>query len=202
VGHKALELWALDKRRGSLIRQARRLIEEASTVLGLTVPASQAAKATTSVELVVQRLDGWTPLLSEAPFTMDLGSGNDSLLVYGFLDLLARDDGQKLCLVDYKSGGALGTKFELQLGLYRMAARDVYGLEVGRCFIGRVAEDNFAFESIGPASDDEVRAAIVQTRDGFIRRDTTPKAGAWCGACAYRAAPCMDYQKRSQTRAV
>jgi hypothetical protein len=100
-----------------------------------------------------------------------------------------------VCLVDYKSGEALGTEFGLQLALYRTAAKTVYAIDVERCYVGRVKADTFELEPIRPATQDEVRARIGRVRQGFIDRDTRAHAGAWCGKCGYRAAPCKDFAR-------
>ncbi len=101
--------------------------------------------------------------------------------------------------MDYKTGGVRGAPVGLQLGLYAAAARRAYGVDVQRCFVGRIADDEFTLEPVLPVPDDELQATIVRVRDGLLQRDTRAIAGAWCGTCGYRAAPCMDYQKAKRT---
>ncbi|HXN09557.1 MAG TPA: ATP-dependent DNA helicase [Candidatus Acidoferrales bacterium] len=195
VLHKALELWAIDKRAGARVRPAGTLIADAAAQVALSPGRSQAHMAERALEKISQAFDAWTPLLAEARFTLDFGEEGKPLLVIGYLDLLARNGDGRMCLVDYKTGEARGTHFGLQLGLYRAAARDVYGFPDVRCFVGRVKGDAFSLEPIEPVSDAELRRRITRVRDGLLARDTQPIAGAWCGTCGYRAAPCMDYQK-------
>ena len=190
--HKALELWALAKRDGAT-RPASSFVGDAAEALGVSPGAAELRSAARAVEGVASTFARWTILLVEAPFTMDVGVEGDPLMLFGYLDLLARDEHGAVCLVDYKSGEALGREFGLQLALYRRAARSVYRLDVERCYVGRVKDDSFALESIRPAGDDEVHGTISRVREGFIQRDTRAHAGAWCGACGYRAAPCNDF---------
>jgi ATP-dependent exoDNAse (exonuclease V) beta subunit len=199
VLHKALELWAIDKRAGAQGRPAATLIAEAATLVALSPGRSQAQTAERALEKIAKEFVAWTPLLIEARFTLDFGEEGRPLLVIGYLDLLARDGEGRVCLVDYKTGGARGRHFGLQLGLYRTAARDVYGFADVRCFVGRVKDDVFSLEPVEPVSDEELRQRIIRVRDGLLARDTQPVAGAWCGTCGYRAAPCMDYQKPKRT---
>ena len=195
VLHKALERWAVDKRSGAPRRSAQTLIADAAEVVALSPARSQAQMAEHALEKIVREFETWTPLLAEARFTLDFGEEGKPLLVIGYLDLLARDEHGNICLVDYKTGGARGAHFGLQLGLYRAAARDVYGFAEALCFIGRVKDDTFSLEPVEPVSDAELRKRVVRVRDGLLARDTQPIAGAWCDTCGYRAAPCMDFQK-------
>ena len=192
--HKALELWARSKQQG-IAAQADHCVRDAAVTLDLAPAASEATQATSALKQVSRALEGWTVMLVEAPFTIDAGSGDDPQLIFGFLDLVARDCDGALCLVDYKSGGALGATFGLQLALYRWAAARVYGIEVERCYVGRVTENRFELEPVQPAGDDEVHQRIAQVRLGFIGSDTHAHAGAWCGKCGYRAAPCKDFAR-------
>ena len=200
VLHKALELWAIDKRSGNKARPAGTLIADAAALVALSPGRAQAQMAERALENVAGELAAWSPLLVEARFTLDFVEEGKPLLVIGYLDLLARDADGRMCLVDYKTGGARGAHFGLQLGLYRAAARDVYGFSDVQCFVGRVKDDSFSLEPIDPVSDSELRRRIIRVRDGLVARDTQPVAGAWCGTCGYRAAPCMDYQKAKRER--
>jgi len=199
VLHKALELWAIDKRSGAAGRTAGALIAAAAELVSLSPGRAQTQMAERALEKIAQKFDSWTPLLAEARFTLDFGEEGKPLLVIGYLDLLAQDGDGDICLVDYKTGGARGTHFGLQLSLYRAAARDVYGFTDVRCFVGRVKDDAFSLEPVEPVSDAELRKRIIGVRDGLLARDTQPIAGAWCGTCGYRAAPCMDYQRAKRT---
>ncbi|MBV8668087.1 MAG: ATP-dependent helicase [Candidatus Eremiobacteraeota bacterium] len=192
--HKALELWAIAKRDG-VTKPLPQLIEDAGRVLDLSPGDEDRRTAIGAIEHVAQAFARWTVLLVEAPFTIDVGSEGDPQLLFGYLDLLARDEQGRVCLVDYKSGGALGTQFGLQLALYRTAAKSAYGIEVERSYIGRVKENAFELEAVSPADDEEVRAVIERVRQGFAACDTRANAGAWCGKCGYRKAPCMDFKR-------
>lgn len=193
VLHKALELWALGKRAGEPPRRPASFIAAAVLDLALTPGRAQVASAERSMERIVQELESWRPLHVEAPFTLDFGEEGKPLLVSGYLDLLAQDGAGRTSLLDYKTGGARGLEYALQLALYRAAARDVYGLEGAQCFVGRVKESGFSLEPIEPVSERELRERVVRVRDGLLARDTRPVAGAWCTTCGYRSAPCQDY---------
>ena len=200
VLHKALELWAIDKRSGGKARPAGTLIADAAALVGLSPGRVQAQMAEGALERIAKAFASWTPLLVEARFTLDFGDEGKPLLVIGYLDLLARDGDGRVCLVDYKTGGARGVHFGLQLSLYRAAARDVYGFEDARCFVGRLKDDAFSLEPVEPVSERELRRRIIRVWDGLLARDTQPIAGAWCGTCGYRAAPCMDFQQAKGKR--
>jgi len=199
VLHKALELWALSRVSGAEARSADDLIGLAASVLALSPAASQARTAARALARIEREFANWMPLHVEAPFTLDFGTEGSPLLVYGYLDLLARDHAGQVCLVDYKTGGVRGARVELQLALYAAAARRVYGLDVERCLVGRIEDDTFSLEPVATVSDDELHSTIVRVRNGLLARDVQPKAGAWCGTCGYRAAPCMDFKKAKRT---
>jgi ATP-dependent exoDNAse (exonuclease V) beta subunit len=192
--HKALELWALAQKDG-VSRSAAHLVSDALGALGLSPGSDERRRAIGAVKQVGRAFEGWTVLAAEAPFTIDVGSEGDPQLLFGYLDLLSRDGDGKVCLVDYKSGDALGAEFGLQLALYRAAAKSVYGFDVERCYIGRIKENAFELEPIWPAAQDEIRARIARVREGFVVRDMRAYAGAWCGKCGYRAAPCKDFAR-------
>jgi DNA helicase-2/ATP-dependent DNA helicase PcrA len=199
VLHKALEFWADEKRTGSPQRSPAELVADAATMLSLTPSTSQAETAALALKEIAREFRLWKPLYVEAPFTLDFGEEGRPLLVTGYLDLLARDDAGRVCLVDYKTGAARGEHFGLQLALYAAAAQDVYGVADVLCFVGRVKDESFSLEPVEPVSDDDMRSRIIRVRNGLLARDTQPIAGAWCGRCGYRAAPCMDYQKKKRT---
>ena len=194
VVHKALELWAIAKRLGGVHQTSQELVAAAATVLGFSLPSAQLASAAGALNNIAHELADWKPLHVEAPFTLDFGDEGKPALVCGYLDLLATDRDGRPCLIDYKTGGALSGKFELQLALYRMAAREAYGIDETQCFIGRVADSRFTLERIDPVDDATLRARILAVRDGLLAQEARPVPGAWCYTCGYRAAPCQDYQ--------
>jgi ATP-dependent helicase/nuclease subunit A len=198
--HKALELWAVSRLSGARVRSPGDLIAQAASVLAMSPAASQARTAARALERIEGEFADWTPLYVEAPFTLDVGSEGSPLLVAGYLDLLARDRAGRICLVDYKTGGVRGARVELQLALYAAAAKRVYGVDVERCFVGRIEDEKFSLEPIALVSDDELHSTIVRVRDGLLARDMQPNAGTWCGTCGYRAAPCMDFKNSKPTQ--
>lgn len=198
--HKALELWASDLRDGRSSASAALYLDEALKLVRSPPSREQHDEALFALERIKTELGRWKPLQIEAPFTLDFGDEGDPLLVTGYLDLVATDADGKVCLVDYKSGDPF-EDHALQLALYRMAAREVYGLPVERCLIGQVAGKNFSLDQIQPVDETELRDRIRAVRRGLAQREDRARPGKWCWNCSYRAAPCLDYQDNTPKRA-
>jgi ATP-dependent exoDNAse (exonuclease V) beta subunit len=197
--HRALELWAKDRSSGVPGRKPSEHLAGALQALGLQPKREQREQALAALERIESQLGRWRPLFVEAPFTLDFGEEGRPLLVSGYIDLVALDENGVTCLLDYKTGD-IKADHALQLALYRQAAREVYGLDVVRCLIGRIDQDAFALVAIDPAGDAELRQRIRAVRDGLERCDDTAQPGEWCWSCGYRGAPCRDYP-RNKTRA-
>jgi len=194
--HKALELWAADRRDGRAPADPAAYLDAALRTVGAGPSRSQREEALHVLGRIQRELSGWKPLHVEAPFTLDFGEHGTPALVFGYLDLIARDEAGRACLVDYKTGEP-SPDHGLQLALYRLAAREVYRIEIERCLIGRIAGATFTLEPIDPVHEPELRARIRAVREGLERGDERARPGAWCWSCVYRNAPCRDYPRTS-----
>ncbi|MBC5806096.1 MAG: UvrD-helicase domain-containing protein [Candidatus Eremiobacter antarcticus] len=193
--HKALELWALDRMSGTS-RTPTDYVAGAVQALNLTPPAAKLSAMAASVGRVSSSLSGWMPLHVEAPFTLDLGEEGSRLLVSGYIDLVAKDETGRSCLLDYKTGDAHeASHYALQVALYQAAVRAVYAIPDARCFIGRIGERAFSLEPVTPIANEELSARILAVRNGLRAQNVTPIPGDWCFSCPYRGAPCQDYKR-------
>lgn len=194
--HKALELWAADRRDGRVPANPAAYLDAALRAVRAGPSRSQREQALHVLGQIQDELLAWKPLHLEAPFTLDFGEQGSPALVLGYLDLIARDEAGRACLVDYKTGEP-SPDHALQLALYRLAAREVYGIEIERCLIGRIADATFALEPIDPVEEPELHARIRAVREGLARGDERATPGEWCWSCSYRNAPCRDYPRSS-----
>jgi DNA helicase II / ATP-dependent DNA helicase PcrA len=188
--HRALERWARDRMADAPVRPPQAYLDEATADLDLRVKAPDRKRASGAVHEVISKLDGWRVITAEAPFTLQIGD----VVIAGFIDLIAADPAGNVTILDYKTGKAASA--ELQLGIYREAARRVYSVDVAACAIGRFEKDAFTIEAVEPPALDEVVARIQRIAAGMRAADVTPKAGTWCWTCAYRGAPCDAYPKK------
>lgn len=197
--HRALELWALQAIKSTSGGGTSLWAPDAASGSVAAAVAETAnikrdvrTRAERAVAAAIVGLDGWTPVLTEAPFTLDFGDEARRILTYGFIDLVAQRGAERM-LVDYKSGEMGADKWPLQLALYRKALRDAYGQEVDVCCIGRITDAAFELIPVAPIADDELRAKVLAAADGLESGDATARSGGWCSLCSFRAAPCMDY---------
>jgi len=191
--HRALELWAIDRRANASMRAALEQVRAAARDLQIGLDERALARAETSVASVTNLLSGWTPLHVEAPFAIEFGGGSGDV-VTGFIDLIAIDPQGRAAIVDYKTGtGRPPNDYALQLALYRDAARRAYGIATTAAVIVRVGDRTASLESVDPIDEEIVRARVAKAAAGIRAGDDTPKAGEWCWTCPYRAAPCGAY---------
>jgi ATP-dependent exoDNAse (exonuclease V) beta subunit len=193
--HKALELWALDKRNAAPVRDAAAYASASAEVLHLSPTGMQRRQAEQTLEHVVHELRDWQPVQIEAPFVLDLGEENRPLLVTGYLDLLARDANGRACVIDYKTGNP-AVDHALQLALYQLAAARAYGMPDALCYVGQIDGGEFALHHIQPVAHDELATRVRAVRDGLLDWSARATPGAWCWTCGYRGAPCQSYPKR------
>ena len=182
--HRALELWGREP--GGA---ATAYVATAMRDLGLTPAAAERERAIAAVGAVFGRLAGWRPLRVEAPFALDVGD----VEVTGFIDLIAADPDGKTIIIDYKTGTTAKEHYALQLGLYRIAAMQAYGVDVAGCAIARLGATGVTLETVELPDEAAVRARVAAVADGIRRADLTAKAGPQCVTCPYRAAPCLDF---------
>jgi len=193
VLHKALELWAVDKRNKASVKSAAAYLDDAARLLAVAIPKKQRDEAQSALERSMLELREWQPVHIEAPFTLDFGEEGRPLLVSGYLDLLARTTDGQACLIDYKTGDQTADH-ALQLALYRCAADEVYGMKNPACFVGQIDGKDFTLRRVEPVASAELRARMLAVRDGLLAREDRAIAGAWCWTCGYRDAPCRAYR--------
>jgi DNA helicase-2/ATP-dependent DNA helicase PcrA len=189
--HRSLERWTRDRIAKLPAQPAEAYVVAAGKELSVSARSQSMKRAVAAVEAALNALAGWTPLHSEAPFTVRY----DGIMVTGFVDLIAFDPQGIASIVDFKTGNADPSEFALQLGLYKDAASRAYGVTDAACIIGRFAEGAFSLEMVQALTSDEVRRQVARVAAGVREGDFTAKPGEHCARCPYRAAPCMDFAK-------
>jgi superfamily I DNA/RNA helicase len=186
--HLALELWARKPDSAGV-----EYVREAVETLGIRPSKDDRARGVRSVDAAIGMLTGWRPVLIEAPFALDF----DGTAVSGFIDLVAEDPAGRAFVLDYKTGAGSAQSYALQLGLYRQAAGEAYGLRIDGCRIIRVTDDGCAIETVDLPALDEIAARVGAAARGIRDVDLTPLPGEHCSYCPYRAAPCQDFQRET-----
>lgn len=189
--HRSLELWlrrTID-RACEPLSDARAIVERAAADLSEHVARPDAERANAAVCSAAAALCRWRPLHVEAPFVLDYGG----IAVSGYIDLMATDPDGRLTVVDFKTGEWPVEDYRLQFGLYADGARRAYKIAAQNHLVGRVGDGPFAFEAVEPLDAAQVEARVRAATSGIESGDVTPRPGAWCRTCPYRAAPCMDY---------
>ncbi len=106
----------------------------------------------------------------------------------GAVDLVARDPGGMVVVIDYKTGTLAGEKYALQLALYRRVAEQrCPSVHVGAAIL-RLAPDRAVLENASPVSPDDIDRTVAEV--GELTSDEA-KVGAWCARCSYRGSPCL-----------
>ncbi len=118
------------------------------------------------------------------PFELVVGQ----TLVIGAVDLIARDRGGIVVVIDYKTGTLAGDKYGLQLALYRRVVEQRYpSVDVGAAIL-RLAPDRAVLESASTLSPADVDRMVAEV--GKLTSDEA-KVGVWCVRCSYRGSPCL-----------
>ncbi|GAC1305767.1 MAG: hypothetical protein NVSMB21_07800 [Vulcanimicrobiaceae bacterium] len=126
-------------------------------------------------------LESLTPLAAERRFDVTL----DGVAVGGAIDLIARDARGVPVVVDYKTGRTAGEAYDLQFALYAYAVRDAYPTCETRLL--RIGDRDARFETIVPASDERLRAAVANAAS---MTSDEPRPGAQCASCPYAYDAC------------
>ncbi|MBV8170515.1 MAG: ATP-dependent helicase [Candidatus Eremiobacteraeota bacterium] len=187
--HRALEEWARARMRGDRLERPERYVATAAAELRVRPKGSQGRAAVEGVQAASQALRDWHIERAEAPFSLEY----DGAVLTGFIDLIARDPGGRITIVDYKTGETAAAAYGLQLGIYRDAAVRVMGFDDVACAIGRFSGDTFSIEPLVVPDAAEVRARIAAVCAGLRATDLTARPGECCRGCAFRAAPCDAY---------
>lgn len=183
--HRALELWGrsqIERCHGVPPLAYDDAFESARLEFD-DVASADAGRARETGKRAVEKLAGYALLAVEEPFELLVGE----TLVIGAVDLIARDAGGIVTVIDYKTGTAAGEKYALQLSLYRRVAEKRYpGLPVGSAIL-RLTPGDAHFESSLPLAEDDVDRTVASVKS-FTSDE--PKVGAWCEPCAYNGSGC------------
>ncbi len=128
----------------------------------------------------------------EERFAFPAGSGSRDPLVVGAIDVLAREAGGRMLVVDYKSDRLTGTSPAAIVREQYGAQRLVYGLaalragaeavEIAHCFLERPDEPVTAtYDSSGAG---ELEAALAGLSRGVLAREFAVTSAPWRGVCS------------------
>jgi DNA helicase-2/ATP-dependent DNA helicase PcrA len=126
------------------------------------------------------------PVWLERKFDMRIGEHH----VRGRVDRVDRlpDGGYEL--IDYKTGqrkSEAELESDLQLALYRIAAREAWGLEAGTGSYYYVLDAEKVAAPVGPDDAERVERTVLQVGEGVLGQDFEPRPSpAVCGWCDYR----------------
>ena len=138
------------------------------------------------------RLGRATDTRREERFAFPAGSGPRDPLVVGAIDVLAREAGGRMLVVDYKSDRLAGTSPAAIVSEQYSTQRLVYGLaalragavavEIAHCFLERPDEPVTAtYES---SRADELEAQLAGLSRGVLAREFAVTPAPWRGVCA------------------
>jgi DNA helicase-2/ATP-dependent DNA helicase PcrA len=126
------------------------------------------------------------PVWLERKFDMRIGEHH----VRGRVDRVDRlpDGGYEL--IDYKTGerkSEADLESDLQLALYRIAAREAWGLEAGTGSYYYVLDAEKVAAPVGPGDAERVERTVLQVGEGVLGQDFEPRPSpAVCSWCDYR----------------
>jgi DNA helicase-2/ATP-dependent DNA helicase PcrA len=182
LAHRALELWGR-----AAIEQRLLAIDDAFAGALLEFADAQPdeiERARSSARHAVSELAGYQVLAVEAPFELAV----DETHVEGYIDLIAREPGGRLVVVDYKTGRTEDEHYALQIALYRRVAEQRYPGETAAGAILRLTPEGATLVHPAPLGNADVDRAVAQA--GSFDSDAA-RVGPWCTSCAYRGSPCM-----------
>jgi DNA helicase-2/ATP-dependent DNA helicase PcrA len=180
--HRALELWGRAEIENRILS-----IDDAFAGALLEFADAQPdeiERARSSARHAVAALSGHQVLAVEAPFEITVSETR----VEGYIDLIAREPGGRLVVVDYKTGRTEDEHYALQIALYRRVAE---GLNPGEAVAGailRLTPDAAALIYAAPLPDADLDLAVAEA--GSFESDAA-NVGPWCTTCAYRGSPCL-----------
>jgi predicted RecB family nuclease len=136
-----------------------------------------------AVERSLVALAPYGPIAAEEAFDTTIAGAR----IGGFIDLITRDAGGNVWIIDYKTGRLPDAAYANQLALYRIAVASTY--PDARTAILRIADDAATFVELAvpPAAVVErlVAAAAAMDRDD-------PRPGDHCTTCPYAGALCPE----------
>jgi DNA helicase II / ATP-dependent DNA helicase PcrA len=126
------------------------------------------------------------PVWLERKFDMRIGEHH----VRGRVDRVDRLPGGGYELIDYKTGerkSEADLESDLQLALYRVAAREAWGLEAGTGSYYYVLDAEKVAAPVGPGDAERVERTVMQVGEGVLGQDFEPRPSPTvCGWCDYR----------------
>jgi superfamily I DNA/RNA helicase/RecB family exonuclease len=126
------------------------------------------------------------PVWLERKFDMRIGEHH----VRGRVDRVDRLPGGDHELIDYKTGerkSEADLESDLQLALYRLAAREAWGLEAGTGSYYYVLDADKVAAPVRPDDAERVERTVLQVGEGILGQDFEPRPSpAVCSWCDYR----------------
>jgi superfamily I DNA/RNA helicase/RecB family exonuclease len=126
------------------------------------------------------------PVWLERKFDMRIGEHH----VRGRVDRVDRLPGGGHELIDYKTGerkSEADLESDLQLALYRLAAREAWGLEAGTGSYYYVLDADKVAAPVRPDDAERVERTVLQVGEGVLGQDFEPRPSPTvCGWCDYR----------------
>ncbi len=126
-----------------------------------------------------------TVLQTERWFEMNLGG----VPVRGRIDRVDRLGGSRVAIVDYKTGTAqtqIDADKSLQLSIYMMAAKSLWGLLPERLVLYNVADNSTVESQRTEAQLETARERIHDVAERIARGEFDPKPDYHCRRCLYR----------------
>ena len=127
------------------------------------------------------------PLFVEKSFLLEIGD----VLLKGVVDRADRLEGGGVEIVDYKSGKSkdkLSSEDQLQLRLYALAAKEVFGLDPRRLSFYYLRENRALSFDQRPSDFEETRERILELIGQVQQRDFTPSPSkVKCRGCDFKA---------------
>jgi DNA helicase II / ATP-dependent DNA helicase PcrA len=126
------------------------------------------------------------PVWLERKFDIRIGEHH----VRGRVDRVDRLPGGAHELIDYKTGerkSEAALKSDLQLALYRLAAREAWDLEVGTGSYYYVLDADKVAAPVQPDDAERVERTVLQVGEGILGQDFEPRPSPTvCGWCDYK----------------
>lgn len=181
VVHLVLEA-AMLARIGDVPHDVERSLDDAMIEEDCSGDARLRAEALVAAHAAIAELSSLTPVTAEQRFDLEIGG----ISLGGYIDLLARDQQQRLVIVDYKTGVTPSEHYAMQFALYRQAVGRSYP-ESATTQLLRIGGDGARLEYVEPATDSALANAIASAQ---AMDSDEPRPGAQCRMCPYAAGVC------------
>jgi DNA helicase-2/ATP-dependent DNA helicase PcrA len=181
VVHLVLEA-AMLARIAGVRHDVERSLDDAMTEEDCVGDVRLGADALVASHAAIGKLRSLTPIKAEERFDLDIGG----VALGGYIDLLARDEQQRLIIVDYKTGVTPSDHYAMQFALYRKAVGRIYPEEATTQLL-RIGADFARLEDVEPASEAALEGAIASAQ---AMDSDEPRPGSQCRMCPYSAGVC------------